>query len=66
MAPLDLIWKSTYTGESLGSTDATPVTINAIDNRGREYEIRFTVRNDKLTATKKSLKELKPVRRIAS
>lgn len=66
MTPLDLIWKSTYTGESLGSTDATPLTIRAMDNRGKEYEIRFTVRNDKLEVAKKGFKELKPVRRITT
>ena len=61
--PHDLIWQATFTGEPLGMTDATPLTITAVDNRGRVYTLRFTVRNDKLSSVKKGLKELRPVRR---
>lgn len=60
----DLIWKSTTSGESLGVTDATPVTITGVDRRGREYILRFLVRNDHLADVQKALRLLTPIRKV--
>lgn len=61
--PIDLTLTSFVPDQSLASTDATPWTITMEDNRGREYILRFRVRNVFTALVDSAVKRLIPIRR---
>lgn len=62
--PIDLILTSFVPDQSLASTDATPWTITMEDSRGREYILRFRVRNIFTALVDRAVKRLVPIKRI--
>jgi len=62
--PIELIPNGFVAGEQLNRTDATPVTLSMKDDRGQEYIVRFTFRNDFTGIVSNALKRLVPVKRI--
>lgn len=61
---IELIPKGFESGDPLYRTDATPVKLTMVDDRNREYFVRFTFRNDFTGIIKNALKRLIPVKRI--
>jgi hypothetical protein len=61
---IELIPIGFESGEPLNCTDATPVALTMVDDRGKEYIVRFTFRNDFTALISTALKRLIPVKRV--